>query len=437
MTGRRRRGQSTVARQVGQFAAVGVVALALVGVGTAVASQRAGEREAITDARALAVTKAQGVVGPAVSDALIAGDPAAQAQLDQIVRHGVLDQSIVRVKIWDAAGRIVYSDEPLLIGTTYQLGPDELGSLRSGAIEAEISDLAKPENRYERSFEKLLEVYLPIYTSSDTPLLFEAYFRYDAVSTSGSRAWRSFAPISIGALVLLELVQIPLAWSLARRLQQRLREREGLLQRALDASEVERRRIASDLHDGVVQDLAGLAYAFSGAARKTDAPAEAQLFESSAEHVRESIKALRSLLVEIYPPNLEEEGLPSSLADLLARAQPRGVTPHLDTSELEKPLPAPVAQLLYRAAQESLRNVLQHAEARSVSMSVATPDGVAVLEVNDDGHGFELNGATVVASSGHVGLRALSGLVADAGGTMRIRSSPGQGTTVHVEVPLS
>ena len=66
---------------------------------------------------------------------------------------------------------------------------------------------------------------------------------------------------------MLELVQIPLACSLARRLQLRQREREALLQRALDASEVERRQIASDLHDGVVQDLAGVAYSLSASAR--------------------------------------------------------------------------------------------------------------------------------------------------------------------------
>ena len=88
------------------------------------------------------------------------------------------------------------------------------------------------------------------------------------MSSSGRRIWRSFAPISLGALLVLELVQIPLAWSLARRLQQRQREREGLLQQALAASDMERRRIASDLHDGVVQDLVGVAFTFGGAARR-------------------------------------------------------------------------------------------------------------------------------------------------------------------------
>ena len=103
-----------------------------------------------------------------------------------------------------------------------------------------MSDLSAPENRYERSQKKLLEVYLPIRTPNGQRLLFEAYFRYGAVSAAGSRIWRSFAPISLGALIVLELVQIPLAWSLARRLRQRQREREALLRQALDASDLER-----------------------------------------------------------------------------------------------------------------------------------------------------------------------------------------------------
>ncbi len=177
----------------------------------------------------------------------------------------------MRVKIWNADGKILYSDEPRLIGEPYALGADELRSISSGAIDADVSDLSKPENRYERDSGKLLEVYLPIRTPSGETLLFEAYYRYSLVEHIGSRLWRSFAPIALGALLMLELVQIPFAWSLARRLRARLQERELLLHRALEASEVERRQIASDLHDGAVQDLAGVAYALSAAARREEA----------------------------------------------------------------------------------------------------------------------------------------------------------------------
>ncbi len=335
-------GRWTVARQVGQFTAAGILAVVIVGLATAVASRRVGEREAIVDARTKTLAKAQGFVEPVVTDGLVTGDKASVAKVSSVVQRDVLNDSLVRVKIWNRDGTIVYSDEPRLIGAHYTLGEDELNALDDGVIEAEVSDLSKPENQFERDHGKLLEVYLPIRAPDGTRLLFEGYFDYTAVSSSGTRIWRSFAPISLGALLALELVQIPLAWSLARRLRQRQREREGLLQQALDASDVERRRIASDLHDGVVQNLVGVAFALGGAARRTDIPPDsAELLDQSADEVRTSVKSLRSLLVEIYPPNLFEEGLVAALNDLLARASGKEIATTLDADELTRPLPPP------------------------------------------------------------------------------------------------
>ena len=261
-------GSRIVVVAVLQFAVVGLLALAIVAITTGIASRHVGQREAIANARTTTVLKAQSVVAPAITDGLRRGDPEALAEIDRVVREEVLDDDVVRVKLWDPNGRIVYSDAPELIGTTYELGADELEAMREGRIEAEVSDLSEPENRFERQYGKLLEVYLPVGDDPADALLFEAYHRYEAVSAAGSQLWRSFAPIALGGLVVLELVQIPLAYSLARRLRDRMREREALTRRALEASEIERRQIASDLHDGVVQDLTGVAYALSAAARR-------------------------------------------------------------------------------------------------------------------------------------------------------------------------
>jgi signal transduction histidine kinase len=427
----------TVAQQVSQFMVAGLIAVLIVGFATLIASRRIGEREAIVDARTTALVRAQGVVEPAITDALLTRQPPAVAAVGRVVESAVLDRSLVRVKIWNRDGVIIYSDEARLEGQRYQLGTEELAAIDKGEIQAHVSDLSAPENRYERPQNKLLEVYLPIRAPNGERLLFEAYFRYGAVSAAGSRIWRSFAPISLGALIVLELVQIPLAWSLARRLRQRQREREALLRQALDASDLERRRIASDLHDGVVQDLAGVAYALTGAARQPDVPAEtARELERSATGVRSGVKALRSLLVEIYPPNLAEIGLASALGDLVARAELRDVTATLDTTELREPLAGPIAGLLYRCAQEGMRNVFSHARARSVVVQVASDPARAVLDVRDDGVGFDPSAIGTAVTRGHFGLQGLKDLVAAAGGTTDVRSSPGHGTDLHVEVPL-
>jgi signal transduction histidine kinase len=427
----------TVARPVAQFALVGLLAVVLVGVVTAVASRRVGQREAIVDARTTTLVKAQTVVEPVVTDGLLTATPSAVKAVDTAVRHGVLDRSLVRVKIWSRDGMIVYSDETQLNGATYSLGPEERAALDAGVIEAEVSNLAKPENRFERPFGKLLEVYLPIRAPNGQRLLFEAYYRYDAVSASGSRIWRSFAPVSIGALVALELVQIPLAWSLAHRLRERQREREQLLGRALEASDDERRRIASDLHDGVVQDLAGVAYSLAGSSREQGmAGPVAALLDRSAAEVRESIKSLRSLLVDIYPPKLADAGLESALTDLLAGAKTRGVVTTLTVDAGAERLPDDVARLLYRSAQEGVRNVLTHAHAGSLDVEVQlTPDTVT-LTVTDDGDGFDPEIIERRSKEGHLGLRGLGDLLAHSNGDLLVTSSPGGGTTLRVEVPL-
>lgn len=363
--------------------------------------------------------------------------PAAIERVDDVVRGDVLDDSLVRVKIWTASGRIVYSDEPALIGTTWELGADEQDAMVTGRIVAEVSDLSEPKNEFERDAGTLLEVYLPVRSPAGEVLLFEAYYRYSLVTAQGDRLWRSFAPISLGALVMLELVQLPLAWSLARRLRQRMREREALLHRTLEASDVERRQIASDLHDGVVQDLAGVALALSAASRRpNDVDGDAEVIRESEESVRRSIRDLRSLLVDIYPPNFDEVSLTSGLTDLLTRADEQGVNATLDTESLRDPLPDSVARLIYRAAQEGLRNVLNHAEASTVTVRVGTEGTDAFVEVIDDGRGFDPAVVAESHSSGHVGLSALRGLVADAGGSMVLEPAGGGGTTLRATVPL-
>jgi signal transduction histidine kinase len=429
--------RGVVARPVIQFAAIGLAAVVIVGWATATASRRIGQREAIGDARTATLVKAQGLVEPIVSNGLAKSDPAAVAAVGAVVEQKVLDASLVRVKIWTADGTIVYSDARQLLGSRYGLGSDDLSALHSGLIQANVSDLTKPENRYERSFGKLLEVYLPIRAPDGTRLLFEAYYRYDAVSASGGRIWRSFAPVSLGALVALELLQIPLAWSLARRLRQRQRERESLLQRAIEASEIERRRIATDLHDGVVQDLVGVAYSLAGGAREAAlGPQAATALDGASRAVRSSITALRSTLIDIYPPQLGELGLAAALEDLAGDASFDGVEVRVAASEVSSSVPEPVAAMLYRAAREALRNVVLHAHASTATISAGSSRTMAWVSVTDNGVGFDPDVLHGKAADGHLGLTGLRGVVRDAGGVFRLESSPGDGTTVFVEMPV-
>jgi two-component system, NarL family, sensor kinase len=424
----------SVARLIGRFAVAGVVVLALVSALTALASRRVGTDQAIADAQRVTYTTGKGIIEPLLDPRLLEQDRDALEHLDRSVRDTVLKGSLVRVKVWSQDGVVLYSDESRLIGQQFDLEGDELEVLATGIAHAEVSELSADENQFETE-SKLLEVYEQLHTTTGEPVLYEAYFRYSGVAAVGRKLWSQFAPIAIGALILLQLVQIPLAWSMARRLRSGQVERERLLRHAIDASDTERRRIASDLHDGVVQELTGVSLGLAALGR-ADHIARTQVLEASSA-IRNSIKSLRSLLVEIYPPNLYEEGLESAVGDLLSGLAARGVVAELTVDLAGGELPRDVTALMYRTAQEALRNVAAHSFARHVRVDLRfCNDHHVRMSIEDDGRGFSAEQLADRGTEGHVGLRSLADLVADMGGSLEARSLPGQGTSVLVDVPV-
>lgn len=411
-----------------QFAVSGLLATLLIGLGTVAVTRRTGTNEAIRDAEQVTRLAGQGIVEPNITPDVVAGEPRALARLNRVVRTRVLRDGVVRVKLWTRDGRIVYSDEPRLIGERYALDADDLAALDAGRVEADVSDLSSPENRFERSRHKLLEVYLPVRGPGGRKLMFEAYQRFSSISASGRRLWLAFAPALLGGLLLLQLVNLPLARSMVRRVGESQR-------RAIDASELERRRIAADLHDGVVQDLVGVSYTLSAEAdRLGNGDRSAVALRAGAAHARDSVRALRTLLVDIYPPSLQQAGLAATLGDLAATLTARGLTTVLDADDAPE-LPPAVEALLFRCAQEALRNAVAHADAQHVTVTLRTAGGRACLEVADDGRGFDPAVLDDRPAEGHFGMRLARDLVRDAGGELTVDGAPGAGTRVRVEVP--
>ena len=419
---------------VTQFALAGLAVLAVFGAAALLALRSLGNAEALRDARQFATLAGQGIVEPTVATGLLRGEPQAIAAVDRIVQERVLGERVVRVKLWARDGRIAYSDEPRLIGARFPLDSEKLDVLRTGATKASLSDLSGPENRYERGQGDLYEVYLPIRAPDGTPLLFETYQRRSAVASTGRRIWMPFAALLLGSLVLLWLVQVPLAWRLDRRLRRSQAEREALLVHAVEASDDERRRIAADLHDGPVQDLAGISYSLSAAAQTEGSPAARETLQQAAAGTRDSMRRLRTLLVEIHPPNLRASGLEAALADLLAPLRARGAQTELTVGP-ELGLHEDAERIVYRAAAEALRNVERHAGARRVAVSVERKGDGVRLVVTDDGAGFAPSDRERRREEGHVGLSLLEELAARAGGRLDVRSAPGEGTTFELELP--
>jgi signal transduction histidine kinase len=418
----------------------GVLAVVIgVAVAGGLASRRVAERQAVTDTAHITDLIAQQVVQPAITDGLTSDNPASLAAIDRVVRRQVLSSSLVRVKLWTAAGRIVYSDERRLIGQRFPLGSEERAALVQPAVHAEVSDLQRPENRFERGRGKLLEVYRPVWTPSGQPLLFETYSPYQQVTQRTSELWRGFAGITISSLLVLVALLLPILWRLLNRVTRAQTQREALLQRAVDASEEERRRIAGTLHDGPVQELAASSFTVAGAAERAAGsrqPELAEMLATAAGAVRASIQGLRSLLVDIYPPSLTTAGLIPALTDLTEVLATRSIATHLELGEdAAARLHPDGQQLVFRIARECLRNAARHARARNVEVRLFRQGNVTVLEIKDDGTGFDPAPVLGNPEDGHFGLRILTDVAADAGADLLLATAPGAGCRWRLEVP--
>jgi signal transduction histidine kinase len=209
------------------------------------------------------------------------------------------------------------------------------------------------------------------------------------------------------------------------------KERESLLQQAIDASDAERKRIASDLHDGVVQTLAGLA--FTLAARGSTKDRDPQLLEV-ADTLRASVTDLRTLMIEIAPPDLDEGGVDGALRMLLEPLPARGIEVELEATAGTH-LPPDKTSLVFRVAQEAIRNVVNHSQATRVITKFRYADGMVTLEVEDNGRGFSAADRSRRRGEGHVGLHLLNNAVEASSGRLSLDSEPGRGTSLMLQLP--
>ena len=304
-----------------------VVILAAIVAGGYFASARLARHEVLANIRTLNEAITHTLVEP-TSDRLRSGDPEALAALDDAVRGPPPAGDA------DGAGQAV--DERRADRLQRRGGADRpdvpprrglLDVLRSEGSSTAVSDLSAEENRLERTGgdTRLLEVYTAVHTDDGENLLFEAYVRYDILEQRQRDILASFAGIGLVALGLLAVLQLWLASANLRWLQ---RERARMSRRSAEAAEDQRRQMARDLHDGVVQDLVGATYlinAGTGPLRAAGQPDAAEDLHGAEASIRTSVRSLRSLLIDLYPANLRSSGLRAALLDLIDPVQARGV----------------------------------------------------------------------------------------------------------------
>jgi len=198
------------------------------------------------------------------------------------------------------------------------------------------------------------------------------------------------------------------------------------------AADHERRRLAQDLHDDVIQDLSGVGYALSSLGDHIDAK-NRPVVERIADIVRRDVERLRAMVTGLYPRDLDPQSLARSLSELGSSLREAGARVEIEVDE-HLALDETTATLVYRVTRECLHNAEKHANPQNVDVRLeAGGAGTStVLTVVDDGRGFE---PTAEPPAGHFGLRLIRDTVAEAGGTLLIDSLVGRGTRIELSLP--
>ncbi|MFD0578412.1 sensor histidine kinase [Dactylosporangium darangshiense] len=416
----------TPRRALLRHAALAGVAAAVVTVAGAAGAWRTGHQQSGRDATQISKT-----VADAVIPSLAAYDFAGPAGYD---RAAVLDHlqpflrsgTLYRVKLWIVDGdraRIVVSDVPGLEGTTRTRDEEPLRSIGSGVLRGrEVPN--DGEHRYETADRRRLrEAFLDFRDAAGHSMSLEAYVPVSAGALTGQAIATQLPPLLAGVLGLA-LATMPLSLAAARRAGRRAEHDAALATLAMTAADRERRELAQRLHDGPIQHLAAANVVLTVGPATTLARAI----------VADSIRELRTLTDDVLPSAVGAADLAGRLPALLRAAVPEPVALDIRVSDIHDTagLTDDHALLIARSARELVRNAVRHGRPGTIAVTLDITDPLR-LTVADDGAGFDTRRPP---EPGHFGLALMTQAVANAGGTLDIRSRPDAGCTATVRLPL-
>lgn len=211
------------------------------------------------------------------------------------------------------------------------------------------------------------------------------------------------------------------------------RDRELLLEHLVRVQEDERKRIAAGVHDDTIQVISAAHLRVQQLRNRLLEPAEVAIVDKLDEVLQLSLDRLRELIFDLRPSGLEDGSLAVALRNHLEGMRSLTGTAYVLEVELASTVPSSTSMLIYRTAQEALRNVRKHARATTVRVQLADVDNGYLVRVTDDGVGYDP--ADVEDRPGHLGLVLMRERPQLAGGWSRIESAPGAGTTVEFWIP--
>jgi signal transduction histidine kinase len=204
------------------------------------------------------------------------------------------------------------------------------------------------------------------------------------------------------------------------------------VRRVVEAQELERKRLARELHDETGQALTSILLGLKPLEEATSGSGR-EAVAALRELVVSTLQDVRRLAVELRPSALDDLGLVPAIDRLAQSFGESGLRVDVESQIGEGRLPEPVETTLYRIVQEAVTNVVKHAEARHLSITLTRKDGSVVAIIEDDGKGFDPN----ASESDGLGLLGMRERLALVGGTLRVEAAAGAGTTIAAEVPLT
>ena len=205
------------------------------------------------------------------------------------------------------------------------------------------------------------------------------------------------------------------------------------LRRVVEAQELERRRLARELHDQTGQELTSVLLGLKAGEEASSDEGRAAAVAAVREQVVETLHDVRRLAVELRPKALDDFGLVAALEHLRDTfSEQTGMRVELEANVGDR-LPSDVETALYRIVQEALTNIVKHAEAGAVSIVLARSARAITAVIEDDGRGFATGDGD---GGGGMGLLGMGERLALLGGKLKLESNPGSGTTIVAEVPL-
>jgi signal transduction histidine kinase len=215
---------------------------------------------------------------------------------------------------------------------------------------------------------------------------------------------------------------------------------QDLLKGLITAQEDERKRVARELHDELGQSLSGLALHLEAAQQfvETDPERALEQLSLTREMINTTTQKMYELILALRPSVLDDLGLAAALRSLARRVLPADrFVFTLESGQLKERLQPSIETALYRIFQEAMSNIVRHSAAERVNITLAQRDGVFEGEISDNGKGIDLQAGKLPADSPRgLGILGMQERVAQVGGTLEIRSRPGEGTRISIKIPL-